>query len=108
MTALEAQETTITLSRTDPVVRIYSADTRHLRLLRKLAVAHRDSVREVRGTGGDAEFEVSVDFFWLRSAFRKKRTVSDAERAVRSARLQAARELRRPSTVDDLLRENDG
>lgn len=107
MTALEAQETTITLARTEPIVRIYTADTRHLRLFRKLAIAHKDSVREVRGTGEDAEFEVSADFFHLRSSFRKKRTVSEAERSARAERLAAARELRRPSSVDEQLRERE-
>jgi hypothetical protein len=107
MTALEAQETTITLARTDPVVRVYTADTRHLRLLRKLAATYKDLVREVRGGDEDAEFEVSAEFFWLRSAFRRKRVLPDDERAARSARLTAARELRRPASVDEQLRERE-
>lgn len=107
MTALACQETVITLARTDSVVRIYTADTRHLRRLRKIAEAHKDSVREVRGTGEDAEFEVSAELFHLFSAFRKKRTVSEAERSARAERLAAARELRRPSSVDEQLRERE-
>ncbi len=107
MTALKAQETTITLSRTEPIVRIYTADTRHLRRLRKIAEAHKDSVREVRGGGEDAEFEVSAEFFHLFSAIRKKRTMSAADRAARAERLAAVRELRRPASVDERLRERE-
>ena len=107
MAALEEQETTITVGRLDKVARVWTADLRHLRRLRKL-VSTQSSVRKVRGGEDWAEFEVDLDYFYLFSAFRRKRTVPEAERAARAERLATARDLRRSSLVDEALRGRDG
>lgn len=92
MTALTDQETTISLSRTDDVVRIWTSDVRHLRLLRKLSRTHSESVREKSGDTESADFEVSGEFFHLVSALRKKRALSEGERAARAERLRIVRD----------------
>lgn len=104
MTVLTDQETTISLGRTDDVVRIWTSDVRHLRLLRKLSRTHQDLVREVSGWDDSADFEVSGKFFHLVSALRKKRNLTEAERASRAERLAGVRA--RQGTVES--RENDG
>lgn len=91
MTALDEQETTFTVGRTEPVVRVWTSDTRHLRRLRKL-VSTRDFVRELRGGSDWGEFECDIEFFHVFSAFRAKRAVSEATRASLAARLAAHRE----------------
>ncbi len=107
MTARVDMETTVAIGREDSVVRIYTSDTVHLRRLRKL-VNSRDFVREVAGGDDWGQFEVDAESFRLFSAIRAKRALSEADRAARVERLDAARVLRRPSRVDELLRERDG
>lgn len=91
MTALCDQETTISLERAGGVVRIWTSDARHLRLLRKLSRTHTEFVREISGWAESADFEVSAEFFHLVSALRKKRTLSDDERTARAERLAEVR-----------------
>jgi hypothetical protein len=93
MTTLDEQETTFTVGRTEDIVRIYTSDLRHVRRLRKLA-ATEDFIREVRGGDDWAEFEVDAQNVNPLLAIRKKRAVSEAQRAAgraAGARLAAAR-----------------
>lgn len=91
MTAREEQETTVALGRMDDVAYIYTNDTRVLRRLRNLT-SDRDFVREVRGGDDWGEFTCDAENFYLFSAIRAKRTLSEAQREASAARLALLRE----------------
>jgi hypothetical protein len=82
VTAKNEQETTITFIRT--------SDLRVLRRLRSLE-PDRDFLVEVRGGSDWGEFTCDAENFYLFSALRAKRTVSEAERAKKTAHLERLR-----------------
>lgn len=89
MTARAEQETVVTIGRDETVVRIWTCHLPHLRRLRS-----NDLVKEVAGGSDWGQFEVPAEFFFLFSAIRRKRAMSEQTRAKLADRLAVAREAR--------------
>lgn len=90
MTARADQETIISYGRDDETVTVYTTSTTDLRKLRTLST-HSDLVTEIRGARDWGEFAIDRANFSVLTAIRKKRKLSDAERAARAARLAKVR-----------------
>lgn len=87
MSTRAEQETTVTSTREDPMVYIYTANPSHLRRLRK------DSrTVEIDGGADWGRFTIpAISFDPLKGFRRKGRVMSEAERLVASERLAVAR-----------------
>lgn len=87
MATLDEQETTITFGRSEPVARIYTSDSRHLRKLRA-----DDRATEVRGGEDWAEFTVPMDQVNPLKFFKTQRKpMTDEQRAVAAERMRRLR-----------------
>lgn len=91
MTKIDEQETTITLSRADNKVYLWTSNLPHLiRLRTKLA----GLVTEVAGGEDWGSFEIPVENFKLFSAIRRKRVMSDEQRQAVADRFAKSRKQR--------------
>lgn len=78
---LDEQETTVTYVRSDDLVRIYTANPKHLRKLRA-----DDRATITRDFGDSAEFTVPASQFDPLTGFKKRvKPLSDEEKARRAA-----------------------
>lgn len=89
-TSRAEQETVVSYGRNDDVVSVYTNSTTDLRKLRSL-VAHTDLVTEIRGARDWGDFTVRRENFSVLTAIRRKRALSEPERAARAARLAKVR-----------------
>jgi hypothetical protein len=87
MSTRAEQETTVTASKTDAVVYVWTSDPVHLRRLRKDARA-----TELAGDDEWGRFTIPADQFDPLKGFRRQgRVLTEQERAVATERLAAAR-----------------
>lgn len=92
MAAMDEQETTITISRTDPVARIYTSDARHLWRLREHPLA-----TEVDGGDDWGNFTVPADRVNPLKIFKANRKpMTDAQKAAAAERLAKFRTSQNP------------
>lgn len=84
MATLDEQETTVTYTRADNVVRIYTAVPRHIRALRG-----NDRATETRSGDDWAEFTVPATEFDPVKGFKRRVTMSDEQRQAASDRMKA-------------------
>lgn len=87
MTSLDEQETTVTWCRANDVIYIYTSNVVHLRALRK-----RTDIEEVMGGDDWGDFRVSTEVYDPLKGFKRKRTLTDEQRAAAGERLRKARE----------------
>jgi hypothetical protein len=80
---LDEQETTVTYVRSDDLVRIYTANPKHLRKLRA-----DDRATITRDFGDSAEFTVPAASFDPLTGFKRKIVLSDEEKARRAERMR--------------------
>jgi len=90
VTVRAEQETIVSYGRDDDTVSVHTTSTTDLRKLRSLST-HTDFVTEIRGAGDWGEFTVRRENFSVLTAIRRKRRLSESERAARAARLAKVR-----------------
>lgn len=96
MPAREEQETTITFGRIDDYAWIWTNNIVHIRTLEKEERAERTAplgalTEEHIEAGFGAEYKVKAEDFNILGGFRRKRVMTDEQKAAAGERLRAAR-----------------